>query len=108
MRVTVNLTARPKGDPIEVPGLGVVPNGSSKDFDDEAALENWRLFSNREDVPATLDINDTPVEYPTGPADDYDNMTKADLQAMADAKGLEYSSSITKADLITALREVSR
>jgi hypothetical protein len=40
-QVTVNHPARPEGDGIEIPGLGVFPNGKTVEISDEQA-ENYR------------------------------------------------------------------
>lgn len=64
-QLIVNVPGTAKGEPIEVAGLGVFPNGSKHDLTTEQ-MDQFKILNNREDVEWPLVVGEplqgTPVE----------------------------------------------
>jgi hypothetical protein len=95
MRVKIDLKARAKGDPIEVPYLGVFPNGEETEVSDEQAVTYEAITG--EAPPSTLTISDEPQS-------ETDTMTRDQLLELAAGRGIQVPANASKAKILEALR----
>ena len=77
--VTVNLYTQPEGEEIEVPGLGVFPNGSTTEVTDEQ-VQTWEAINHANWEDIVIVTEEAPPAPSVDPVEQEDAVAGGEVQ----------------------------